>query len=223
MRTMRASLSVTSLLTPSVVTSVIGFAALFTAIALPIAPVFVTSADACALAPMLAVDTPLDFTPTELRLFKDPQTGKHYWYLTYEVVNNTGRDERFAPRIELLVDDGQIVRQGDGVSSGVTRQLKAMLKDPLLEDQFEVLGEVLQGKEHAKTGLVVFRADDLNPTELTMFVQGLSRETEKTQNPKTNETVTLRKTARVDYLVAGEPRATATVTHPIVTREWIFR
>ena len=132
-------------------------------------------------------------------------------------------DERFAPRIELLIDDGQIVRQGDGVSSGVTRQLKAMLKDPLLLDQFEVLGEVLQGKEHAKTGLVVFRADDLSPTELTMFVQGLSRETEKTQNPKTNETVTLRKTARVDYLVAGEPRATATVTHPIVTREWIFR
>lgn len=218
MRTMRAFPSVTS-----AVHSAVGLLALSTAIFLAIAPVFVSPASACAPAPMLAVDTPLDFTPSELRLFKDPQTGKHYWYLTYEVVNNTGRDERFAPRIELLIDDGQIVRQGDGVSSGVTRQLKAMLKDPLLQDQFEVLGEVLQGKEHAKTGLVVFRADDLTPTELTMFVQGLSRETEKTQNPKTNETVTLRKTARVDYLVAGEPPATATVTHPIVTREWIFR
>jgi hypothetical protein len=165
----------------------------------------------------------LDFTPSELRLRKDPETGNHFWYFTYEVVNNTGKDQRFAPRIELLVDDGRIVRQGDGVPTRVNRDLKEFLGDALLEDQFEILGMVLQGKTHAKSGLVVFRADDLDPTELTVMVQGLSKETEKRQNPKTGETVTLRKTVRIDYLVAGDPRPSGTQTYPAVSRGWIFR
>ena len=165
----------------------------------------------------------IDFTPTELRLWKDPETGNHFWYFTYEVVNNTGKDQRFAPRIELVIDDGRIVRQGDGVPTRVNRDLKEFLGDALLEDQFEILGMVLQGKTNAKSGLVVFRADDLDPTELTVMVQGLSRETEKRPNPKTGETVTLRKTARIDYLVAGDPRPSGSETYPVVSREWIFR
>jgi hypothetical protein len=165
----------------------------------------------------------LEFTPSELRLFKDLDTGKQYWFMTYDVVNNTGVDQRFAPRIDLVVDDGRILAQGDGVSSTVVRQIKAYLKNELLQDQFEILGEVLQGKEHAKTGLVVFRADGDEPTELTVMVQGLSRETEKKPNPKTGAMVTLRKTARIDYLVPGDAKPKGTVTYPIVAREWIFR
>ncbi|MEY2714791.1 MAG: hypothetical protein RIT24_1134 [Planctomycetota bacterium] len=165
----------------------------------------------------------LDFTASELRLFKDPETGKHFWYMTYDVVNNTGKEVRFAPRIDLVVDDGRILAQGEGVSSGAVRQLKKYLKNELLEDQFEILGEVLPGKEHAKTGLVVFRADDLEPTELTVMVQGLSRETEKRAHPKTGEPVTLRKTVRIDYLVSGDPKPRGSTTYPIVNREWIFR
>ena len=53
MRTMRAFPSVTS-----AVHSAVGLLALSTAICLPIAPVFVSLASACAPAPMLAVDTP---------------------------------------------------------------------------------------------------------------------------------------------------------------------
>jgi hypothetical protein len=165
----------------------------------------------------------LDFSATELRLFKDPESGLHYWFFTYEVENNTGRDIRFAPRIELLIDDGRIVRQGDGVPGSVTAQIKEYLGNPLLEDQFEILGEVMQGKAHAKSGLVVFKAEDLTPTELTVFVQGLSRESERRPHPKTGELVTLRKTVRLDYLVPGDPKPIGTETYPIVTREWIFR
>ena len=186
------------------------------------APASIVAIGASALV-SVAPPRDLDFTPSELRLWRDPETGKHYWYMTYDVVNNTGQDQRFAPRIELLVDDGRIVRQGDGVSSGVTKALKEFLGNELLEDQFEILGMVLQGKPHAKSGLVVFAAEDLAPTELTVMVQGLSRETEKKPHPKTGELVTLRKTARIDYLVPGDPMPSGTVTFPMVTREWIFR
>ena len=182
-------------------------------------------ATAAPIAPVctMGIARELDFTATELRLFKDPDSGKHYWYMIYDVVNNTGQDQRFAPRIDLLIDDGSLVRQGEGVPSTVTKQLKEFLGNDLLEDQFEILGEVLQGKAHAKSGLVIFPAADLTPTELTVFVQGLSRETEKTTNPTTGAQVTLRKAARLDYLVAGDPQAIGTVTYPVVNREWIFR
>lgn len=175
-------------------------------------------------APVTAPARELDFKPTELRLFRDAESGRHYWYFTYEVVNKTGQDQRFAPRIELLTDEGRIVRQGDGVPGRVQKEIKAYLKNPLLEDQFEILGTVLQGEEHARTGLVVFTADELDPTELAVFVQGLSRETRKTENPKTGEQVTLRRNTRIDYLVAGDPQPKGTVHYPIVSvDDSIFR
>jgi hypothetical protein len=182
----------------------------------------------------------LDFTASELRLFKDPESGEHFWFFTYEVVNNTGADQRFAPRIEMLSDEGHVIRQGDGVPGRVTKEIKSFLKNPLLEDQFEILGEVLQGKEHARTGLVVFRAPDLDDadmkteprvnadqnldhTELSVLVQGLSRETEKKVDPKTGATVTLRKTMKLDYQIPGDPSTSGTVVYPIETSGWIFR
>jgi hypothetical protein len=91
----------------------------------------------------------LDFTPSELRLWKDPETGNHFWYFTYEVVNNTGKDQRFAPRIELLVDDGRIVRQGDGVPTSVNRDLKdlfALLHQR--KDRFAALSHVFPFDSH---------------------------------------------------------------------------
>lgn len=195
----------------------------FAAIPLSALPTMSAVSARAAMAAPVANAKELEFAPSELRLWKDPETGDHFWYFTYEVVNNTGKDQRFAPRIELLIDDGRIVRQGEGVATRVGRELKQYLGDPLLEDQFEILGTVLQGKTHAKSGIVIFRADDLNPTELTVMVQGLSKETEKRPNPKTGEVETLRKTARIDYLVAGDPRPASTELYPIVSREWIFR
>jgi hypothetical protein len=202
----------------------------------PIAPI----APQGAFAAPVAAARDLSFTASDLRLFKDPESGKYFWYFTYEVVNNTGADQRFAPRIEMMYDEGHIVRQGDGVPGSVVKEIKAFLKDPLLEDQFEILGEVLQGAQHARTGLVVFRAPDLddadrkvthrtNPdqhldgTEYAIFVQGLSRETEKKVDPKTGAAVTLRKSLRLDYLVPGDPSTSGTVTYPAMSTGWTFR
>jgi hypothetical protein len=191
---------------------------------------------ASAASPSLALAQDLDFTASELRLFKDPDTGKHYWYLTYDVVNNTGQDRRFAPRIEMFYDEGLIVRQGEGVPSSVVKQLKDFLGNELLEDQFEILGTVLQGKEHAKSGLAVFRVPELSDldkktafrhdddehlddTEITVFVQGLSKDSRKEPNPKGGGDITLRRTTRLDYVVPGNPIPKGNVPYPIVHQD----
>jgi hypothetical protein len=209
--------------------SVLSSASLASVVALPLSAfvaevVAAPSPSGTVLAAPVSAARDLDFEPTELRLFRDPESGRHYWYFTFEVVNKTGQDQRFAPRIELLTDEGRIVRQGDGVPGRVQKEIKAYLKNPLLEDQFEILGTVLQGEENARTGLVVFAADELHPTELAVFVQGLSRDTKKTENPKTGELVTLRKSTRIDYLVPGDPQPKGTVRYPVVaTDDSIFR
>ena len=178
----------------------------------------------------------LGFTPSDLRLWKDPETGAHFWYFTYEVVNNTGKDQRFAPRIEMLTDEGAVIRQGVDVPVRVSREIKEFIGDPLLEDQFEILGMVLQGETNARSGLVVFRApalsdsekrrafhrnerEHLEHTELTVFVQGLSTETRKEPDAKSGGTVTLRKTVRLDYLVPGDPIAKGNVSYPVAERD----
>ena len=87
-----------------------------------LSPVPVASPEARAPIALGAKD--LAFTPTELRLYKAPDTGKHYWYMTYEVVNKTGKEVRFSPRVELVVDDGVVLSQGEGVPSDVVQKLK---------------------------------------------------------------------------------------------------
>lgn len=178
----------------------------------------------------------LDFAPSDLRLWQDAETGTHYWYFTFEVVNNTGKDQRFAPRIELVSDEGAIVRQGVDVPSRVIKDLKSFIGDPLLEDQFEILGTVLQGKSNARSGLAVFRVpalsetdkgsafrvdskENLDHTELTVYVQGLSTETKKVADPKSGQSVTLRRTVRLDYLVPGNPIAKGNVSYPVERRD----
>ena len=64
---------------------------------------------------------------------------------------------------------------------------------------------------------------DLDHADLSVFVLGLSRETEKKVDPKTGATVTLRKTMKLDYQIPGDPSTSGTVVYPIETSGWIFR
>lgn len=145
----------------------------------------------------------LTFKPGPLRLYVDPVDGRTYRYFTYRVTNSTGQDHMFAPRIELFTDKGEILRSGRGVPSEVTRRLRGLLKDPLLEDENQILGDLKQGKENAKDGLVIWAASDLDSNDLTIFVTGLSNDTTQVAHPLTGEDVTLRKTLRLDYHLPG--------------------
>lgn len=193
-------------------------------------------------APLAAVPPAkaFDFKPSEMRLYRDPETGDHFWYFTYEVMNRTGKDQRFAPRIEMVTDDGAIVALGADVPSRVTRDLKKLLKDPLIEDQFSILGDLLQGEENAKTGLVVFRVpklsatekkvgahvsetENLDGTEFTVYVQGLSSESKMVQHPKTGEPLRLRANLPMTFLVPGNPTAVSSASYAPKVGEWIFR
>ena len=165
----------------------------------------------------------LKFLPGDLRLYVDPVSDESYWYLTYEIMNRTGRGHVWAPTFTLYSDSGEIIASGRGVSTRVTSDLRELLANELMENQNEIIGEIFHGREHAKEGLVIWPAGTLDVNEISMFVAGISGETTTVTNPITGEVVVLRKTLQRDYLVAGDalPRGSRPVD--LVRQRWVMR
>ena len=145
----------------------------------------------------------LEFKPGPLRMYVDPIDGKHYHYFTYRVINLTEGDRMFAPTLELFTDKGRLLASGKGVSTQVSKRLMGYLDDPLLENEHQIIGDLKQGKEHAKDGLVAWEAVDLESNQITIFVTGLSNGINRVPHPVTGEDVLLRKTLRLDYSIPG--------------------
>lgn len=164
-----------------------------------------------------------DFTPKELRLYVDQSSGVSYWCLTYSVTNLTGADRQWMPKVEMLDDRGRIHGAGRSVPPSVTKAVKDLLGDQLLEDQFQIIGVLRQGRENAKDGLLIWSAEPCDATEITVFVRGLSGETEIVEDPVTKDPVTLYRTARLEYVVPGDVKARGMKPVPLESRDWIFR
>jgi hypothetical protein len=90
------------------------------------------------------------FEPGELRLYQDSTGGGSYWYLPYKVTNRTGRQQVWAPAFTLYTDGGEILPSGRDVPLRVTDEIIALLGNPLLETQNEVIGEIEHGRENAR-------------------------------------------------------------------------
>jgi hypothetical protein len=153
-----------------------------------------------------SMDWELDFRPGPLRLYTDAN-GEAYWYFTYKVVNRTGKERMWAPRFEFFSDKGEIKASGRSVPTEVTRAVLDLLKNPLLEDQNQIIGELRIGEENAKDGVVIWPAKDLAVTEFTIFVTGASGKIRKVPDPRTGNPLVERWTLRFNYLVPGDPVA----------------
>jgi len=165
----------------------------------------------------------LDFEPRDLRLHYDRSTDRFFWYFTYQVTNNTGADRVWAPSFVLFTDDGRIQRSGEGGPAAATESLLDLLGNELMETQNEVIGDLKQGPEHAREGLVIWPARDLEVTELSLFIAGISGETARIINGMTGEPVILRKTMHRSYLVPGDAAARGTEPVDLVDQRWVMR
>lgn len=165
----------------------------------------------------------LQFEPGELRMYEDPLDGRAYWYFTYVVMNRTDEDQLWAPSFTLYTDGGHILQSGRDVPTRVEVAIRRLLRNDLLETQNEAIGELYQGREHAKDGLVVWPVRDAKVTELSLFVGGISGETARVMNPLTGEEHILRKTLRRDYLIPGDARARGSRPVEMVEQVWVLR
>jgi hypothetical protein len=151
-----------------------------------------------------------DFQPGPMRiaLINIPGVGlKRYFFFTYRITNYWGTDLLFAPDAELKTDEGRVLRSGRDVPAAVTESIVARLGNPLMQDQIEIVGTVLQGPENARDGVLIWPADDLDVDEVTLFFAGLSGETKPytlREGTDDAERFLLRKTAMLRYETPGE-------------------
>jgi hypothetical protein len=183
------------------------------------------------VAPTVAHPTPasvpyrweLLFEPGELRLHLDPLEQEWYWFFTYQVTNRTGKVQVWAPQLTLFTDAGEIIPSGREVPVRVVTELRGLLKNELLEDQNEIIGELHHGRENAKEGLVVWPARRTDVNRLNLFIAGISGETARVRNPITGEPVVLRKTLQRDYLIRGDALARGSEPVEPMIEQWIMR
>ena len=165
----------------------------------------------------------LNFVPGDLRLYRDPESSRYFWWFTYSVTNRTNGVQLWAPSLVLYTDTGEIIQAGKEVPGNVTEDLLDMMNNQFLEDQNAIIGDILQGKEHMKEGLVVWRANSLAVNEVSLFIAGTSGETARVKNPISGSEVILRKTLQRNYLIPGDATSRGSEPAQLLSEEWVMR
>lgn len=152
---------------------------------------------------------------------------KSYYFFTYKVTNGSDGDLLFAPSFDLGTESGEVRRSGRDVPSEVTRRIVADLEDKEIQDQIGIVGMLLQGEENAKEGVVVWPANGMHISEVTIYAAGFSGETRKIEvkDPKSGAPtpVMLRKTLMLRYQPPGELRDMSGKPIELVEQRWIMR
>jgi len=120
-----------------------------------------------------------EFEPHTLRLvnIETPEDGvRPYFYLTFTITNHWGGDLLYAPEFHLKTDEGELLRSGAGVPAAVTAQVLQRLDNPLYMNEIEILGKIIEGVENARSGVVIWPANNLEIDEVTVFAMNLSGE-----------------------------------------------
>ena len=127
-----------------------------------------------------------------------------FWFLPYQVTNNTGEDRLFIPEFTVYTDQGDIITVGQNVPSTVFPAIAKRLGNDLLESPIEIVGQLLQGSDYARESVAIwpaFQGKDVD--HFTIFVGGLSGETQTVRSPGKDEEILVRRTKAIEFAIPG--------------------
>lgn len=145
-----------------------------------------------------------------------------FWYMTYKIVNNTGAEQNWVPRIDIFTSLGQLMPSGSNVPPVVIRAIQAEQENELLRSPIEVVGAIRQGEDQAIESIIVWPAGQDDVDRVQVFVGGLSGETQGVQD-KDGKTILLRKTRMLDFEMPGTPANIVVKPVKSIGDEWIMR
>lgn len=149
-----------------------------------------------------------------------------FFYLTYRITNFWGQDLLFAPDVTLVTSDSQVLRSGRDVPAAVTEEIIRRLRNPLLESQIDIVSTVLEGPEHARDGVLIWPASNLQVDEVSIFFAGLSGEYETyvvgrgSNDPRR---YSLRKTMMLRFATPGDFSQQGSRPFERIERRWVMR
>jgi len=167
--------------------------------------------------------------------FPGDQHPSTFWYMLYQVTNNTGQEVGFYPSFRLVTDTLQVVVGGADIPPSVYDAITARHKGefPFLAPPARVTGRLLQGEENARASVAVFRPFDREANSFTVYASGFSGEIQRSPNPafdtKQKESESnprsfiLRRTLAIIYALPGAPEKRWWAKPVRRTREWVMR
>jgi len=167
-----------------------------------------------------------DMGPLRLAWVETAEGNKPYFFLTYSITNYSGSDLLFAPDVTLMTDNVTVLKSGRDVPTAVTNEILHRLDNPLVESQIDIVSTVLQGPEHARDGVLIWPAEQLDVDEVSIFFAGLSGEFEsyvvgrETDNPRR---YTLRKTLMLRYATPGNFADQGARPFDLEEKRWVMR
>jgi hypothetical protein len=123
--------------------------------------------------------------------------------MTYTVTNNTDKEQLFLPALELLTQDGRIIRNDFKIPRSVFEAIKKREGDRFLQPAALVGGELRLGPDQAKDGVAIWPEPSPEMGHFSIFVSGLSGETATVKGPDGKDII-LRKTLQLNYLIRGD-------------------
>ena len=120
----------------------------------------------------------LNFTHSDPKriVVEVPDSGvpKAFWYMTFNVVNKTDREQMFLPVFELLMRDGQVIRSDDKIPAHVFDAIKLRERIKYLQPFPKISGLLRIGDDEAKDGVAIWPETDRRMGDFSIFVQGLT-------------------------------------------------
>jgi len=155
---------------------------------------------------------------------------KAYWYLTYHVVNDTGKEIAFLPVFTMLTQRDQLIRSERNIPRAVFEQIKAVERIRFLEPTPDVAGRLLVGEDQARDAVAIWPEPEARMGRFSIFVTGLSGEavilTDDRGEPVKDDQgqpVVLHKTLRLDYHVPGDEVYPQLDKVDFLGSQWVMR
>jgi hypothetical protein len=126
-----------------------------------------------------------------------------YWYMTYQVTNNTNDEQPFLPAFELVTQDGRVIRNDFKIPRVVFDEIKKREGAKYLEPAALIAGQLRIGKDQAKDGVAIWPEPSPEMGQFSIYVSGLSGEIAQVKGA-TTKPVILHKTLQLNYLVRGD-------------------
>jgi hypothetical protein len=141
-----------------------------------------------------------------------------YWYMTFTVTNPTDEDQQFLPVVEMLTNDGTLIRSDKDVPSVVFDAIKKRERKGSLEPMEKITGRLRIGEDQARDGVAIWAEPMKRMGTFHIFVGGLSGESAfvkdgeeitikdwtKVSAEERKKLTALQKTLDITYQIAGD-------------------
>ena len=134
-----------------------------------------------------------------------------YWYLTYTVTNNSGKEQQFLPDFQMVTQDGKIHQSDRNIPLPVFEAIKKQEGNDLMITPTEVAGPLHQGEDQAKDSVAIWEEPMARMGTFNIYVGGLNSEfvlakdnDGKDMTDADGKPITLRKTLELTHVVWGD-------------------